>query len=59
LAQVGSKKQFNDLPKEELLDITLKKGGLSLVFYRYAMLNPLEEDEKKLLYVGRLDAAWE
>ncbi len=50
LAQVGSKKQFNDLPKEELLDITLKKGGLSLVFYRYAMLNPLEEDEKKLLY---------
>lgn len=50
LAQVESKKQFNDLSEEELKDITLKKGGLSLLFYRCAMHNPLQEDEHRLLY---------
>ncbi|HEX2935139.1 MAG TPA: hypothetical protein VHO72_07280 [Bacteroidales bacterium] len=49
-AQVESKEQFNDLSREKLEDITLKKGGLSLLFYRYAMHNSLSEDEKKLLY---------
>lgn len=50
LAQVESEKQFNDLSEEELKDITLKKGGLSLLFYRCAMHNPLKEDERRLLY---------
>jgi hypothetical protein len=51
MAQVESKKQFNGLPYNELKDITLKKGGCSLLFYRCAMHNPLQEDERRLLYV--------
>lgn len=50
LAQVESRKQFNDMPYKELKNITLKKGGLSLLFYRCAMHNTLTEEEKKLLY---------
>lgn len=50
LAQVESKNQFNDLPYNKLKGITLKKGGLSLLFYRCAMHNPLQEDERRLLY---------
>jgi hypothetical protein len=51
LAQVESKKQTkSDIGKEELFNITLKKGGASFVFYRKALTHPLEKQEEAMIY---------
>lgn len=50
-AQVLSKKQI--LPKidyDEIKTITLQKGGISLLFYRCALSQAMNEEEEKLLY---------
>ncbi len=55
-AQVESKKQSGHyLTTEEILDITLKKGGVSVLFYRASMSHPfLPGEEKALLEMGGL-----
>jgi hypothetical protein len=50
LAQVESKKQLSGLNELDLQEITLKKGGVSLIFYRTALANALDERERELLY---------
>ncbi|MEO6490210.1 MAG: hypothetical protein ABIO04_09745 [Ferruginibacter sp.] len=50
-AQVGSKDQKNgSLSNDELLDLTFKKGGSSVIFYRTAFLPVATEMESTLLY---------
>jgi hypothetical protein len=55
-AQVQSKKQaMPGLSKDEILNITLDKGGQSLLFYRTAFEFELNKNEEELLYeVGGL-----
>lgn len=51
LAQVLSKKQSaHGLSKEEITDITLRKGADSLLFYRSVFSNPINKEEEKALY---------
>ncbi|MEO6611164.1 MAG: hypothetical protein ABIT05_03495 [Chitinophagaceae bacterium] len=50
-AQVESKKQaVPGLSKEEILKITLDKGGVSVLFYRAAMSHPFRPGEEEALY---------
>lgn len=50
-AQMLSKQQDADgIPNEALRDITIQKGAESLLFYRTAFENPLNPEEKKMLY---------
>jgi hypothetical protein len=51
-AQVESKKQAikGSLPKEEIKRITIHKGGVSVLFYRSVLSNPLSKEEKQALY---------
>ncbi|MEH0156719.1 class 1 isoprenoid biosynthesis enzyme [Limibacter armeniacum] len=50
-AQVESLKQHNwNLTEKELLEITLKKGGDSLLFYRSAFGHPLSPEEREAIY---------
>lgn len=50
-AQVKSKLQSkNAADAEAIKDITLAKGGTSLVFYRSVFSNPLSAEEEKALY---------
>ena len=51
-AQVESKKQAitGSLTKEEIKRITVNKGGVSVLFYRSVMSNPLEKYEEVALY---------
>lgn len=55
-AQIESKKQAAPgLTQDEILDITLKKGGLSVLFYRASMIHPFEEgEEEALMQMGGL-----
>ena len=51
IAQVESRKQTAPgLGREELLKITLDKGGTSLLFYRAAMSHPFRKGEEEALY---------
>ncbi len=51
VAQVESRRQKkNNLTPEEIKNITLNKGGVSLLFYRTIFSNQLEEAEEKMLY---------
>lgn len=59
-AQILSKKQTQSaLNQEEIKDITLKKGGFSILFYRSIFQEPADELEKEMLYylggVGQLE----
>lgn len=50
-AQMVSKKQARPgLSKDELLNITLNKGGASVLFYRAAMSHPFKTGEEDALY---------
>lgn len=50
-AQVESKKQAKPgLSQEEILNITLNKGGVSVLFYRAAMSHPFRKGEEEALY---------
>ena len=50
-AQVESKKQAKPgLSQEEILNITLNKGGVSVLFYRAAMSHPFRNGEEEALY---------
>ncbi len=49
--QVESRKQTRPgLTKNEILDITLKKGGVSILFYRAGMLHPFADNEEKAVH---------
>ena len=51
VAQVDSKRQKkNNLTTEEIKNITLNKGGASLLFYRTVFSNPLNDAEEKMLF---------
>ena len=51
VAQVESKKQAGPgLTRDEILKITIDKGGTSVLFYRAAMSHPFGEGEKEALY---------
>jgi hypothetical protein len=59
-AQILSKKQADEtINQEEIKDITLKKGGYSILFYRSAFQQPAGDDEKEMLYhlggIGQLE----
>ncbi len=50
-AQVQSKKQASPgLSREEIIKITLDKGGVSVLFYRAAMSHPFRQNEEEALY---------
>ena len=50
-AQIDSKKQASSgLTEKEILDITLNKGGVSVLFYRSVMSYPLAQKEEEALY---------
>ncbi|MEO7924703.1 MAG: hypothetical protein ABIR30_13560 [Chitinophagaceae bacterium] len=50
-AQIESKKQaVPGLSQKEILDITIDKGGWSVLFYRAAMSHPLLQGEEEALY---------
>lgn len=50
-AQIDSKKQASPgLTSKEILDITLNKGGVSVLFYRSVMSYPFHEGEEEALY---------
>ncbi len=50
-AQVESKKQATTgLTKEEILDITIRKGGVSVLFYRAALCHPFVANEETALH---------
>lgn len=50
-AQVLSKKQIlTSIDENEIKEITLQKGGISLVFYRSTMNSDISDEEKELLY---------
>ena len=50
-AQIESKKQATPgLTKNEILDITLSKGGVSVLFYRAVMSHPFLAGEEEALY---------
>ena len=50
-AQVDSKKQASPgLTRDEILKITISKGGTSVLFYRAAMSHPFKEGEEEALY---------
>jgi hypothetical protein len=55
-AQVESKKQAAPgLTRDEIFDITIKKGGVSVLFYRAALSHPfLDHEEKALFETGGL-----
>ncbi len=49
--QLKSQKQTSDtITKEEILDITMEKGGVSLLLYRCLMDDEMDENEKIMLY---------
>lgn len=51
LAQVESRLQKkNNLTPEEIKNITLNKGGVSLLFYRTVFSDQLEDAEERMLY---------
>jgi hypothetical protein len=51
-AQLLSKKQkTNKLTQEEMSSITFTKGGVSLLFYRSALVGQADDNEEKLLYL--------
>ncbi len=59
-AQVLSKKQkLETLTQQEIEDITLLKGGFSIIFYRSVFHNTASEAEEKMLYhlggIGQLE----
>lgn len=59
-AQVLSKKQKEAAPdQEEITDITLQKGGFSILFYRSVFQETVNESEKEMLYllggIGQLE----
>jgi len=57
-AQVLSKKQIgSDLTTSEIEDITFKKGGNSVLFYRCCFSDELNETEKQLFYT--LGGIWQ
>lgn len=50
-AQVKSKRQtLADIEREEIKEITLLKGGVSLLFYRSVLDNRASEEEKLMIY---------
>jgi hypothetical protein len=50
-AQVETKKQAAPgLSYDEIKDITLNKGGVSLLLYRTAFDNPMDKEEEEMLY---------
>ncbi len=50
-AQIDSKKQaVPGLAEKEILDITLNKGGVSVLFYRSVMSFPFQPGEEEALY---------
>ncbi|HYM93449.1 MAG TPA: hypothetical protein VET23_04870 [Chitinophagaceae bacterium] len=51
-AQVESKQQAitGSLPKDEIKRITVNKGGVSVLFYRSVLSNPLNKEEEEALY---------
>ena len=50
-AQVESKKQTSPgISQEEIKNITINKGGVSVLLYRTAFGNPLKPGEEKMLY---------
>lgn len=50
-AQVLSKKQIlPEIDYDEINSITFQKGGISLLFYRCALSQAMNEEEEKLLY---------
>jgi hypothetical protein len=50
-AQIKSKKQAGPgLSEKEIFDITIEKGGVSVLFYRAALSNNLIDNEEKALY---------
>ena len=51
-AQVESKRQAikGSLNASEILRITIQKGGVSVLFYRTVLSNPLNKEEKEALY---------
>ncbi len=51
-AQLESKKQTSVLKTEEILKITLQKGGFSLLFYRTSIHENLSVQEKEMLYIA-------
>ena len=57
-AQVLSKRQFrNDIDKQEINDITLQKGGYSVLFYLCSFNEKISETEKELFY--KLGGIWQ
>lgn len=51
-AQIESRKQSKPglLPQDEIKSITVEKGGVSVLFYRSALSNPIFKEEEDALY---------